>query len=249
MEVFGGFVDFNRDGYFNATQLSYFGSMYRMEKGKSIFNLSQMLNYKTNRKFIEHLSIINNKEMVIKHRGRSAGTWVHPLIFVFLITKIDKNYPITKLEGLRDILFVHTKKYVSGRRYLIGVLHDRNQKSTSEDLRRIDFKVLKYSKCESWESATPLQLERRDEILGTIGEMFEIIPRLDDAVRMGIKKHEMNLKFTKDQNKQESETPQQNESPSIKEEAAQETIDPKEIDPAESMPIEDFIKTLSPGEK
>ena len=93
-EIFGSEISQqSKTEFFSATDLVRAGNEYRAKKGIKYFNFAQFLKNKSTIIFIEELDKKFGKS-IVKGRGRTNHTWVHPLLFIDIALAISPELKI-----------------------------------------------------------------------------------------------------------------------------------------------------------
>jgi len=174
---------------FSATDLIRIGNIKRRELGIQSFNLSQFLNSKSTKEFIEELQK-SNEFVLVSGRGRNSQTWVHPLLFIDIALALNPKFKIQVYEWLYDELLKYRNDSGISYKKMCGSLFE-NSKNKSEFHKYI-VKVANYIKeklkVKDWEHATQEQLELRDKIHENIALLSGVLRENNDAVKIGVDK-------------------------------------------------------------
>ena len=173
--------------FFSATDLVKAGNKWRTMNGLSLFDLTEWLRRKSSIEFIETLSSRYGK-VKISARGRGHDTWVHPYLFIDIALAISPDLKIEVYEWLFDHLLRYRND--SGDSYLkmAGALWERcrNKSSFKEYIASVANKIKLACHVTDWNKAQEHQLKMRYKIQENIALLSEILPNLDEAVRLGI---------------------------------------------------------------
>lgn len=174
---------------FSATDLVKIGNTKRRELGKSEFQLSAFLNQKSTKEFIEELQKTNER-VVIKGRGRSANTWVHPLLFIDIALSINPKFKVEVYSWLYDQLIKHRNESGESYKKMAGSLY--HIQSNKAEFPRFITKVADYIReragVKDWNTASETQLELRNKMHENIALLSDVLRDPRQAVRIGVEK-------------------------------------------------------------
>jgi len=91
----------SKDGFFSLTDLERIGNAYRLNNSLPMMRMSSYLNTQETKEFIAELQ---NRFGVVKiaSRGRGAGTWGHPLLFIDMALTMHPMLKIEVYEWIKD---------------------------------------------------------------------------------------------------------------------------------------------------
>ena len=176
--------------FFNATDLIRAGNIFRRNKGISVFNLTAYLNSKETKIFISALENNYGKPCILKGRGRSGVTWVHPLLFIDLALTIDPQLKIEVYQWLMDNLIKFRNESGDSYKKMAGALYFncKNKSKFPKVIIKYAEKIKKACDVKDWQTATEIQLKLRDKIHENIALLSDVLKSNNQAVRIGIKK-------------------------------------------------------------
>ena len=176
----------SKSGMFSATDLVKIGNIKRRELGLGTFNLAQYLNSRQTLDFIEQLQLTNDR-VIIKGRGRSSNTWVHPLLFIDIALALNPKFKVEVYQWLFDELLKHRNDSGISYKKMVGALYEKSPKS---DFHKTVTKVANYIKTEcevsDWNKASQDQLKLRDKMHENISLLANVLTNWKDAVRLGV---------------------------------------------------------------
>jgi len=175
--------------FFSATDLVRAGNKFRKSQDLSNFNFSAYLNNKDTKIFIKELDNKFNKS-IIKGRGRSANTWVHPLLFIDIALAINPKLKIEVYEWLMDSLLKYRNESGDSYKKMTGALWENAKNKTKFPKAIADTaKIIKKAcKIKDWQKATESQLKLRDKIHENIALLCDVLKDNNQAIKIGIKK-------------------------------------------------------------
>jgi hypothetical protein len=190
-ELFGQEVEQNsKTEMFNATSLAKAGNVWRAANGMAEFNLSQWLKSKSTVEFIEALQAKHGNVISVS-RGRKAGTWVHPLLFIDIALAISPQLKIEVYEWLFDNLVKYRNESGDSYKRMAGALYVRAENKTNfpHYMQDVANKIKLACNIEDWQSASESQLKQRDKIHDAITLLSDVLRSNDEAVRLAILKN------------------------------------------------------------
>lgn len=180
----------SKSEFFSATDLVKFGNKWRLINGMNMFNLSQYLNQKQTGEFIDEL---NNKysNCLIKGRGRSSHTWVHPLLFIDIALAINPKLKIEVYEWLFDNLIKYRNDSGDSYREMSSALYSRfnNNKEFPKYISKVANYIKDSLKVKDWQTANELQLKKRNLIHRSIKTLSNVLTDTNQIVRIAVKEH------------------------------------------------------------
>lgn len=171
---------------FSATDLAKIGNIKRKELGLSTFNLSQYLNLKSTKEFIEELQK-NNERVVVKGRGRNSKTWVHPLLFIDMALSLNPKFKIEVYNWLYDELLKFRNDSGDSYKKMVGSIYELAPKSEFHKLiPKIATEIKTECFVDDWNKASESQLRLRDKMHENIHLLCSVLNNWKEAVRLGI---------------------------------------------------------------
>lgn len=188
-ELFGSQISQNsKSEFFSATDLVRAGNSFRKKEGLNEFNLSQFLKQDSVKEFINELEKRESISPLSIGRGRSANTWVHPLLFIDIALAISPKLKIEVYEWLFDHLIKNRNgsgdsyKEMSAALYVIY--------GNKSDFPRFISKVADFIResvgVTHWETATQEQLKQRDDIHKAVKTLTLVLTDPNQCVRVGV---------------------------------------------------------------
>jgi len=172
---------------FSATDLVNAGNRWRIINNLSIFNLSSFLNLDKTTEFVKQLEN-EYGQIVIKGRGRSSTTWVHPFLFIDIALALDPKLKIEVYKWLYDHLLKYRNESGDSYKKMAGAIAcNTPSKNVVNKIRETAKQIKDKLDVKSWEEASEEQLRQRDKIHEKIADFADVIP-VDDAIRIAFKK-------------------------------------------------------------
>lgn len=175
--------------FLSATDLVKAGNIWRKDNGMVPFNLSQWINQQATKEFIKALEENTNQQVIIKGRGRSANTWMHPMLFMDLALALSPKLKVEMYQWLYDNLLKYRNESGDSYKKMCGSLFD-NAKNKTEFPRHISKLALLIKEkvgVDDWEHATEEQLKLRDKIHYNIYLIANVMRDNKQAIEYGIK--------------------------------------------------------------
>lgn len=187
-ELFGEIIQqSSKNEFFSATDLLRAGNKWRRANGMNDFNLSLYLNTKGAREFIDELE---NKygNCIIKGRGRSSNTWVHPLLFIDLALSINPRLKVEVYGWLFDNLIRFRNDSGDSYKEMASALYVRhsNHKEFPKYIQEVANKIKIACGVDDWQLATESQLKMRDNIHNNIKLLSRVLNHSEQIVRIAI---------------------------------------------------------------
>ena len=173
--------------FFSATELVAAGNKWRRNNNLSEFNLSQ---YTKSVSFIEFKNELENKygNVIISSRGRNSNTWVHPLLFIDIALAINPKLKVEVYEWLFDNLIKFRNDSGDSYKEMASAIYLRyqNKREYPNYIQRVANFIKSELKVTDWQTATELQLKKRDHIHNSIRLLCNVLNNTDEAVRLGV---------------------------------------------------------------
>lgn len=178
----------SKSEFFSATDLQKAGNDFRRKNGLSDFNLGMFLKSKSTIEFINELESKFETKVVISGKGRSAGTWVHPLLFIDIALAISPKLKIEVYEWIYDTLIKNRNNSGDSYKEMASALWQRH--TNHREFPTFIINVAEYIKnqigIKDWNEATKEQLELRDKIHVAIKLYCNVLTNPKEAVRLGV---------------------------------------------------------------
>jgi len=174
---------------FSATELVKIGNQKRKELGLSPFNLSQFIKTKATREFIEELQKLNGIVIDVA-KGRYAGTWVHPLLFIDVALAIQPKFKIEVYTWVYDELVKYRNDSGDSYRKMCGSLYDNSPDKARfhKFIPKVATFIKTELKVDDWNTASEAQLKIRDKIHENISFLVGLLKDNKQAVGLGVRK-------------------------------------------------------------
>lgn len=176
--------------FFSGTDLVRAGNKWRRANEMPEFNMSQWLTLKSTKEFIDELE---NKfgKVVIKGRGRSANTWLHPLLFIDCALSISPKLKIETYEWLFDKLIRFRNDSGDSYKKMAGALyaHCKNKHAFHSEIQITARRIKAHIGCKDWQRASEEQLNKRDKIQEAISILADVMSDNDQAVSLALRKY------------------------------------------------------------
>lgn len=173
----------------SGTDLVRAGNKWRKSNELSEFNLSQWLKTKSTLEFIDELEKKYGKAL-INGRGRSANTWMHPLLFIDCALAISPRLKIETYEWLFDNLIKFRNDSGDSYKIMCGALYVRAKDKTGfhKYAQDVANKIKLVCNVKDWQTANEKQLKVRDKLHNDIALLSDVLNSNDEAVRIAIAK-------------------------------------------------------------
>lgn len=189
----------SKSEFLSATDLVKAGNLFRAERDKSPFNLSQWLNQQSTVEFIDEIKRSEDVDPIIKGRGRGAKTWVHPLLFIDIALSIDPKLKVEVYKWLQDELLKYRNMSGDSYKKLSGAIfiHITNKQEFPRYMSLLASRIKEICGARDWQTATESQLKLRDKIHENISLLASTLRDTNQAVELGIKHALQDLKGVK----------------------------------------------------
>lgn len=173
-----------------ATDLARAGNHWRALNDMTRFDMDQWLKLRGTEEFIVELEKEFGSPVVQKTgRGRNAGTWMHPLLFIDMALTISPKLKLEAYKWLYDQLLKYRNESGDSYKLMSGALYSRIGRKA--DFQRYIQSVAAIIKREcgvtDWQKADEQQLQLRDKIQSNIALLASVVTDPDTAVAYGIK--------------------------------------------------------------
>lgn len=188
-EIFGHEISqSSKTEYFSATDLKNAGDKWRYANQLPAFNLSQYLNSKPTKEFIDELENRYNKKVVNQGRGRNSVTWVHPLLFIDVALAISPKLKIEVYEWLFDNLIKFRNDSGDSYREASGALFTRhkNQRTFPDFIQKVAIYIKEQLGVTDWQTASEKQLKQRDKVHSVIKLYCKVLTDVRQIVRLAV---------------------------------------------------------------
>lgn len=185
----------SKSEFFSATDLVKAGNKWRFINDLSLFNMSTWLSKESTKEFIKELEAKYDK-VIIKGRGRSQQTWVHPLLFIDMALAISPKLKIEVYEWLFDHLIKNRNESGNSYKTMCGNLYVRHghKKTFPKYISDLAIKIKHKCKVTDWQEANEDQLLMRDKIHYDIALLSDALNNNDAAVRMSFDRNKKLIK-------------------------------------------------------
>jgi hypothetical protein len=176
--------------FFSATDLVRAGDKWRLANGLSVFNLT---NYIRGLKTAEFIKEVESKygKSIIMGRGRSAHTWVHPLIFIDIALAINPKLKVEVYEWIFDNLIKYRNDSGDSYKEMCAALFTRmgNPRDFHKIISEIAIVVKDSCGVKDWQTATEYQLKQRDLTHNSIKLLCRVLTDINAIVRIAIEEN------------------------------------------------------------
>jgi len=173
--------------FFSATELIKAGDLFRRKEGMSDFNITAYMNSASTKDFI---SEVEKKygNCIIKGRGRSAQTWVHPLVFIDIALAINPKLKLEVYEWIFDHLIKFRNDSGDSYKEMSAALFTRfgNVREFQKYIASVADEIRDALNVSDWQTATEQQLEKRDKIHRSIKLLCRVLTDTKQIVRLAI---------------------------------------------------------------
>lgn len=178
----------SKSEFFSATDLVRAGNLFRKKEGLIEFNLSQFLKQESVKEFIKALQEKEGTPPLMLGRGRSANTWVHPLLFIDIALSISPKLKIEVYEWLFDHLIKNRNYSGDSYKEMAAALYVNY--GNKSDFPRFISKVADFIResvgVTHWETATQEQLKQRDDMHKAVKTLTLVLTDPNQCVRVGV---------------------------------------------------------------
>lgn len=185
-ELFGGEItQKSKSEFFSATDLVKAGNKWRVLNDKPTFNLSAWMSTKSTKEFVEELEE-RFGAVVIKSRGKGHHTWFHPYLFIDLALAISPSLKIEVYGWLFDHLIKNRNESGNSYKKMCGALYPRhkNKSEFTPFIKKLAMRIQRYCGVSNWQTATEVQLAKRNKIHEDIALLADAMNNNDEAVRI-----------------------------------------------------------------
>ena len=181
----------------SGTDLVKAGNKWRRANEMSDFNLSQWLKLAGTSEFISELEKKYDGEVLIKGRGRSAHTWMHPLLFIDCALAISPKLKIETYEWLFDSLLKYRNDSGDSYNKMVGSLYGRwsDKKTFPKFIQQVARDIRTLCNTEDWQRASEQKLKVRYELQNEIALLCDVLQDPKLAVQIGFARV-MNVDYT-----------------------------------------------------
>lgn len=177
--------------WFNATDLIKIANQYRQQLGQSPKAIADYLKNDSTKEFIEQILDEENVSKVYEtKKGKSGGTWVHPLLLIDLAMWLSPKFKYEAIKWLQDEL-LHNRD-ISGESYkkltsAVSIYYGNQVAKTGVAIPKIAHHIKKKLNVTDWNSATEKQLKDRDTIHNNIVILLDAGVDIQKSFELGIK--------------------------------------------------------------
>ena len=177
----------SKDGFFSLTDLERIGNAYRLNNSLPMMRMSSYLNTQETKEFIAELQ---NRFGVVKiaSRGRGAGTWGHPLLFIDMALTMHPMLKIEVYEWIKDELIKYRNDSGDSYKNMCGAIITRlgNKSNFRNYVKKVAIIIRIACGIKSWEAATEEQLKKRDRIQDVMTLYTKVLTNPNDCLRMAV---------------------------------------------------------------
>jgi len=188
-ELFGkSIAQKSKTEFFSATDLFRAGNAWRITNGLPPIDMSQWLQQKGNKEFLDMLKI-QFGNVLISGRGRGNHTWVHPYLFIDMALALSPKLKIEVYSWLYDHLLRYRNDSGDSYKRMAGALFQSYSRKSdfTHYIMKVADNIKNSLSVKDWNEASENQLKVRDRIHENIALLADILPT-DEAVRIGILK-------------------------------------------------------------
>jgi hypothetical protein len=173
--------------FFSVTELVKAGNKYRIENDLSLFDYSSYIKTKG---FIEFKEELQKKygNVLISGKGRGSNSWAHPLLFIDIALAINPKLKVEVYEWLFDNLIKFRNDSGDSYKEMAAAIYLRyqNKREYPNYIQKVASFIKSELKVNDWQTATELQLKKRDLIHNSIRLLCNVLNNTDEAVRLGV---------------------------------------------------------------
>ncbi|CAL9958557.1 amidase [Vibrio phage D85] len=170
----------------SGTDLVKAGNKWRRANELGDFNLSQWLKSSGTTEFMNELES-KYGTVLIKGRGRSAHTWMHPLLFIDCALAMSPRLKIETYEWLFDSLLKYRNDSGDSYTKMVGSLYNRwsDKKTFPKFIQQVARDIRKLCNTEDWQRADEAKLKVRYELQNEISLLCDVLQDPVLAVQIG----------------------------------------------------------------
>ena len=170
----------------SGTDLVKAGNKWRRANKMSDFNLSQWLKSAGTTEFMKELES-KYGTVLIKGRGRSAYTWMHPLLFIDCALAMSPRLKIETYEWLFDSLLKYRNDSGDSYTKMVGSLYNRwsDKKTFPKFIQQVARDIRTLCQTEDWQRADEKKLKVRYELQNEIALLCDVLQDPKLAVQIG----------------------------------------------------------------
>jgi hypothetical protein len=189
----GGSIRQNhKTAWFNATDLNKIANEYRAQIGLKPKHIADYLKTDSTREFIKE---ILDREDISKayetKKGKSGGTWVHPLILIDFAMWLSPEFKYEAMKWLEDRLIKNRDLSGDSYKKLASYLSKREDIVSIAKIGVIMPKIAKYIKdslnVEDWNKTTEENLKKRDNIHNNFMMLLDGGVEINKALYIAVK--------------------------------------------------------------
>ena len=190
-ELFGSAISQkSTNEFFSATDLVRAANKLRRDVDLPLFNMAIWLSSESTKSFMAELDK-KYGQCIIKSRGRTAQTWMHPLLFIDMALAISPILKIEVYSWLYDHLIKNRNDSGDNYKLMCGALYERhkNKRSFPDYISKVALAIKHACHVTDWETANEQQLEKRKAIQYDITAFTSVMDNVDEAVKLGIRRN------------------------------------------------------------
>ncbi len=182
----------SKSEYLSGTDLVAIGNKWRSDNGFSEFNMSVWLKTSGTKEFIAELQKGCEEKVVIIGRGRSGGTWMHPLLFIDMALAIHPKLKVEMYSWLKDSLLADRNNSGDSYKLMTGSLYlnHHNKALFGKYIAGVAKKIREHCGVgegkDDWQNVDAAQLKERDTVQTMISRIAANTRDNDTAVRMAL---------------------------------------------------------------
>jgi len=180
----------SKSEFFCASELVKAGNKWRVNNGLAVLELTEFLRTKQTIAFIAELKASLGVTPIIRGRGRSAVTWVHPYLFIDIALAMNPKLKIEVYSWIYDELLKYRNDSGDSFKLMSGALYARhkNKQSFIPFIKQVSIAIQKNIGCCDWQKATQEQLLARDKLHVKITTLVNALHDNDLALNLALTK-------------------------------------------------------------
>lgn len=190
-ELFNGTISQDSsNGFFSATDLFKVGNSWRYANKLQPVKMTDIVQQKGMKEFIETLKEQVGEEVYISGRGRSKHTWVHPYLFIDMALTINPKLRIKVYQWIYDQLIKYRNDSGDSYKKMTGAVFMTisNKSKFTETIQKIAKRIKVECDVKDWQTATEGQLKLRDKIHEYVSVFSDIIRDTENLIDVAIEK-------------------------------------------------------------
>lgn len=161
-------------GYFNLSEFAVVANKYRVQDGLSIKQTERYFDNASTKEFLKQIAYEEEtliEDLCKKKKGKHAGWWVHPLVFVDAAMWFSPEFKVKILRWVTDELITIRNDAGESFKEMTGILSEKFPEVREHPIWYQRIAKMVYTSCglkkndpDRWQKASQEQLKKRDKI-------------------------------------------------------------------------------------